>query len=347
MLWTFLILITPYCLGLPWRKIGGAKGRGASFFFVYVTGYVIRLALFHLICFPMVLLRNRFSMVCHVFTPSLLLLSILCAVLGRKNICAESINPWKWLKSHTVSELIYLTGFLAIFVFQIVQIIRMDITYMGYDNATYTTYGSNALTTDLLFQTEVMTGTFAPLSGRQAFMTALIYNAWITRMTGIPITMVMRTVQAVYVFILAFMVYAYMAEDLFASRDNRYGFLLILSFLYLFGYYSHYSATFRLLGPSSEGKAIATTVLTPLLLILMKKKMTEQYDWKVGFLLMLFSHAATGLSLWGMGMVFIVVAISVFLSLFRKNRNWKHLLYIVWTGLFPALYLALYMTILT
>ena len=103
-------------------------------------------------------------------------------------------------------ELIYLAGFLAVFTFQIVQIIRMDITYMGYDDATYTTYGSDALATNLMFQTYDMTGTFAPLSGRQAFMTALIYNAWITRLTGIPITMVMRTVQAVYVFILAFMV---------------------------------------------------------------------------------------------------------------------------------------------
>ena len=117
------------------------------------------------------------------------------------------------------------------------------------------------------------------------------------------------------------MIYAYMAEDLFASRDDRYAFLLILSFLYLFGYYSHYSATFRLLGPSAGGKAIATTVITPILLVLMKKKMTEQYDWKVGLLLMLFESAATGLSLWGMGMVFIVVALSVFLSLFRKKET--------------------------
>ena len=138
-----------------------------------------------------------------------------------------------------------------------------------------------------------------------------------------------------------------MAEDLFPTRENRYIFLLLLSFLYLFGYYSHYSATFRLLGPNTQGKAIATTVLSPLLLVLMKKKMSESYDWKVGLLLLLLSHAATGLSLWGMGMAVIVVVLSVVLSMFRRKRVWKHLLYIVWVGFFPAVYLALYLAVLS
>lgn len=347
MLWVVLILVTPYFLGLPWSKIGGTKHRGSSFFFTYVTGYYIRLTLFQLICLPSVLMRGRFSVVCNLFTPSLILLSIICGFMGRKNICLESVNPWKRLRAHSTYELIYLAGFLLIFLFQIFQIIRMDVTTMGYDDASYTTYGSNALVTDLLFQTDVVTGVFKQITGRRLFSTALIYNAWITRMTGIPITMVVRTVQAVYVFILAFMVYAYMAEDLFPTRENRYIFLLILSFLYLFGYYSHYSATFRLLGPNTQGKAIATTVLTPLLLILLKKKMREEYDWRTGLLLMLFSHAATGLSFWGMGMAVAVVGLSVFLSLFRKNRNWKHLLYIVWIGVFPVFYYSLYMTVLS
>lgn len=347
MLWVVLIIFTPYCLGLPWRKIGGAKGRGASFFFTYVTGYFIRLALFHLICLPMVLMGGRFSTACQLFTPSLLLFSAISVYLGRKKINVEQVNLWIWLKSHTVYELIYLVGFLLIFTFQVYQIVRMDVTTMGYDDATYTAYGSNALTTDLLYQTHVMTGIFEPLSGKYYFYTSLIYNAWITRLTGIPITMVARTIQAVYVFILAYMVYAYMAEDLLTSRENRYIFLLLLSFLYLFGYYSHYSATFRLLGPNTQGKGIATTILTPLLLTFLKKKMVEPYDWKVGFLLMLLSHAATALSFWGMGMAVAVVTLSVLLSLLRKNRNWKHLLYIVWIGAFPVFYYSLYKFVLS
>ena len=81
---------------------------------------------------------------------------------------------------------------------------------MGYDDSTYTVFASDALITDAMFQYNVDTGVFKPLAGKYYFYTSLIYNAWITRMTGIPITMVMRTVQAVYVFILAYMVYAYM-----------------------------------------------------------------------------------------------------------------------------------------
>ena len=342
MLWFFLILVTPFFIGLPWRKIGGAKGQGSSFFFTYVTGYFIRLALFHLICLPAVLLHGQFSVVCNIFTFSLFLFSILCAYLGRKNVCTEWVNPWKWLKSRSTYELIYLIGFLLIFLFQIFQIVRNDITYMGYDDSTYTVYGSDVLETDIMFQHNVDTGLFQRLVGKYRFYTSLIYNAWISKMTGIPITMVMRTVQAVYVFILAYMVYAYMAEDLFPTRENRYIFLLLLSFLYLFGYYSHYSATFRLLGPNTQGKAIATTILTPLLLVLMKKKMVGPYDWKVGFLLMLFSHAATALSFWGMGMAVVVVVLSVVLSMLRRKRVWKHLLYVVWVGVFPALYYALF-----
>jgi hypothetical protein len=57
---------------------------------------------------------------------------------------------------------------------------------------------------------------------------------------------------------------------------------------------------------------------------------------------MLFSHVATGLSLWGMGMAVIAVVLSVVLSMLRRKRVWKHLLYIAWVGFFPAIYVSIY-----
>ncbi len=339
-----MILITPYILGFPFRMIFEAKNRLLQFGICYVAGDFIRLAIFHVICFPMVVLQSKFSLTSRIFTAVLLAISGLILVLYRKDIISgRNVNGLKtWIKSHTRYELIYLVTFLAVFAFQLYQVVKMDVTYMGYDDATYTTYGSDALETDLMFLVDEMTGASTILYGRKVFMTALIYNAWITRMTGIPITAVVRTVQPFYIIFLAYTVYAYMAEDLIKKRENKYIFLLLLSLLYLFGYYSHYSATFRLLGPSAQGKAIATTIMVPFVFVLLRKKLTSEYDWKFGLFLLILSNAATCLSLWGMGMFVVITVLPTILMMFTKERKWQNLLYLLWANIFPAIYLAIY-----
>ena len=76
--------------------------------------------------------------------------------------------------------------------------------------------------------------------------------------------------------------------------------------------------------------------LTPLVLTMMAKKLVEPYQWKVGVLLLLLSLAAVSLTLWGTGTMAVIVTIPVLLSLFRKERDWKHLLYILWGCAAPA-----------
>ena len=347
-IWIALILITPYILGFPFRRIFEAKNRLLQFGICYVAGYFIRLAIFHVICFPMVLFQCNFTLAARIFAVVLLTISSLIIVLNKKEIITggdlgkAKCGIKTWIKSHTRYEFIYLMAFLAVFAFQLYQVVRMDITYMGYDDATYATYGSDALETDTMFLVDEMTGVSSILYDRKAFMTALIYNAWITRMTGIPITMVERTVQPFYILLLAYTVYAYMAEDLIKKRENRYIFLLLLSLLYLFGYYSHYSATFRLLGPSAQGKAIATTILTPFVFVLLRKKLASEYDWKFGLFLLILSNAATGLSLWGMGMFVATTTLLTILMMFTKERRWRNTLYLLWANVFPVIYLVIY-----
>ena len=345
-IWIVLILITPYILGFPFRKIFDAKNRLLQFGICYVAGYFIRLAVFHVICFPMVVLQSKFSLTCRIFTVMLLVVSGMIIVVYRKEIFCRldgnKIEIKAWIKSHTCYELIYLVAFLAVFAFQLYQVVWMDVTTMGYDDATYVTYGSDALETDLMFLVDENTGLSTYLYGRKVFMTAPIYNAWITRMTGIPITAVVRTVQPFYIIVLAYTVYAYMAEDLIEKRENKYIFLLLLSLLYLFGYYSHYSATFRLLGPSAQGKAIATTIMVPFVFVLLRKKLTSEYNWKFGLFLLILSNAATGLSLWGMGMFVVITVIPTILMMFTKERKWQNLLYLLWANIFPVIYLVIY-----
>ena len=150
------------------------------------------------------------------------------------------------------------------------MVIVMDPTYMTYDDAGYTAFSSDVLATDFMFITDPITGFFTQISFR-VIQTSLLFPAYITRMTGMPVTLVERTFSYVVNLLVAYGCYVYLAEDLYPKRENRFIFLIILSTVYIFGYHSHYSMTFRLLGPNSQGKAILAVTLVPMLFVLMAK----------------------------------------------------------------------------
>ena len=54
-----LILLSPFCMGLPWVKAGGAESAVAKACFACVAGYFMRLTLFHAVALPMTVLGLR------------------------------------------------------------------------------------------------------------------------------------------------------------------------------------------------------------------------------------------------------------------------------------------------
>ena len=158
-----------------------------------------------------------------------------------------------------------------------------------------------------------------------------------------PVTMVERTFSYTLNLLLAYSCYNYMAEDLYEKRKNRIIFLIFVSLLYLFGYHSHYSMTFRLLGPNSQGKAVLAVIFVPLLFVLFRKMLDYPYDRKFGVLLLFLSDAACSLSLMGVGYMVCITGGMVILSLFRKQRQWKWLLYILWGCSIPCIYACIYL----
>jgi len=332
-----LILASPICMGLPWVRLSGAKKAIVRFCFAFVAGYFMRLTLFHAVALPMTQLGMHFSTMANVFTVMLMVACVVSAWLGRK---AFSGNRKK--RKKTVYERIYLIAFVGLLLLQVLLTIIMDPTTMTYDDASYTVYSSDALVTDYMFITNPITGLFAQLSFR-TIQSALIFPAYITRMTGMPVTMVERTFSYVFNLLLAYGCYIYMAEDLYKKREDRLIFLIVLSVIFFFGYHSHYSMTFRLLGPSSQGKAILAVTLVPLLFVVLRKWLDQPYQRACGFFLFLLSDAACALSLMGTAYVILVVSLLTVLSLFRRERQWKHMLYLVWAGLMPCIYLITYL----
>lgn len=332
-----LILVSPMCMGLPWVKLGGAKSAITKFCFAYVAGYFIRLTLFHAVALPMTILGMHFSTMSNVFT---VLLVGACAIsfwMGR-----DTIQIKRTKLNLTVYETVYCVVFVGLLLFQLYMAIFMDPTYMIYDDASYTVYSSDALATDYMFITNPFTGLFSQLNFR-SIQSSLLFPAYIARLTGMPVTTVDHTFSYAQNIILAYGCYVFMAEDLFKMRENRYIFLIILSVVYIFGYHSHYSMTFRLLGPNSQGKAILAVTLVPMLFVLFRKWFTRPYQRQKGVFLFFLSDSACALSLMGTAYVLAIVVLLTLLSQFRKERVRKHLLYALWAGVMPCVYLGAYL----
>ena len=331
-----LILLSPFCMGLPWVKAGGAKGVVAKVCFACVAGYFMRLTLFHAVALPMTILGVRFSTMANVFTVLLVGACLVSAWLGRDAFRNRRKQP-----KFTVFEGVYLLAFVALLGVQLFLTITMDPTTKTYDDASYTVYSSDALATDYMFITDPKTGLFDQLDFR-VLQSALLFPAYISRMTGMPVPLVERTFSYALNLLLAYGCYIYMAEDLYREREDRLIFLILLSAVYIFGYHSGYSMTFRLLGPNSQGKAILAVTVVPLLFVVLRKWLDRPYQWKHGLFLFFLSDSACALSLMGAGYVIAIVAVLTVLSLFRKQRQWKHLLYAVWAGVMPCAYLTSY-----
>lgn len=331
-----VILLSPLCMGLPWVRLSGAKSVVTKLCFAYVAGYFMRLTLFHAVALPMTISGIRFSTMANVFTVLLVAACVVCAWLGRDAIRIKRVKL-----ELTRFEIIYCVAFIGLLLFQLYMVVFMDPTTMTYDDAGYTAFSSDALATDYMFITNPITGLFTQLDFR-VIQSSLLFPAYITRMTGMPVTMVERTFSYALNLLMAYGCYLYMAEDLQKTRENRLVFLVLISVIYIFGYHSHYSMTFRLLGPNSQGKAILAVTMVPLMFVLLRKWLSRPYRWHCSAFLLLLSDSACALSLMGMAYVPAIVVLLSLLSLFREKRRWKHLLYALWASVMPCAYLGVY-----
>ena len=334
----FILLgLIPLILGLPWTK--AIKAR-YSIAFAYGIGYFIELVLFHIVCFTFASFNGHFSVLVWLYSFLLLFACLACLIFAYKN----EIHPWNTKKSWQKlywHEWILLIAFILTVGYQIYQGYTTDPTYMSYDDSIYTTIANDAIVSDTIGRIDAYTGIAITLNMLRSIQTSLYFPAYLSVVSGISVTTMEHTIQYEQFVVLAYAIYIYVAGELFEKRDNRLVFLALVSMFYIFGYHSHYSLTFRLLGPNYQGKAVLAVSLTPLILTILIQALKESYKRETGILLLILSLSAVSLTLWGTGTVLVIVTIPIVLSLIRKGKEWKHLLYIPWSIMAPVLFVAI------
>ena len=336
-----MLLVIPWICGGFWTGI--AKKHAALF--RYLTGFMTVLALFELLSIPMVFAHLSLTVQLFVYGAGVVLLCGAAFVYERKKkVKAEEVSEKKkafpalkdYVKSLTAFEAIYLIAFVLIVGVQVFCTVRYDMGYWNSDDASYVAISTGAIHDGELFLTDPQTGDYSSDSELK-YMFSGIYAFYTTCScaTGVPPAVAEHLVFAVWFLLMAYGCYILLADTLFEERENRLLFLVLLALLYLMGKFSHYSVTFRLLGPIWQGKAILAVIIFPLLLVLLPRFLNEEFSWKRCLLLTVISMAAVALTLGGIVTMLVVPGVMMFVH-FIKGRNFKTMLYMAGCAVVPA-----------
>ena len=330
------LFVFPVMIGMSWTKILPKKNR-CRILACFPIGFFVELALFQLIVAPMAFMHLPFTLICRVFAGIVVIYSAWSAA------CSFRKPPFT-IKMPRLNKcgLIYLVVFIGLLGLQLYNGFSRDTTIWSFDDAKYVTYAADTIRYNAIQTIDPYTGIAQAFDGQRAIQTSLYYPAFLSLISSIPVTVMERTILETYNIFLAYVVYAYMASVIYKNNEDGLIFLIILCFVFIFGWYSQYSVTFRLLGPNYQGKAVLAASFFPLLFVLLIQMLGKRYMVEFGLLMMLLSATASSFTLFGSATMILNTSLAVGLSVFRKERNWKHLRYILWGSCLPAVYIAVF-----
>ncbi len=308
----------------------------------YTVGFFVMLAIYQLLEVPMALLYVKFHVLVIVYSIVLLFLLAVAIVKWRKDKTFFPYVVKNKKEKAGAYAIIYLVVFGVVVAYQLYHTIFWQMNELSLDDATYVVYANDAVQTDLLYLIDPSTGIYSGLNIQRLLQSSIVYPSFITKLTGIDVTIIEHTIWPVFLVIMAYEVYYLIAERLFDEKENQYLFLLFTSLLYNFGFHSYYSVTFRLLGTMWQGKGILATVLNFLYLYIFSDIYQKKYHWKMGVLLFFISIASVGLTLGGV-ISTVVISGVLFVLFWFKNHNWNNIKYLIWANIMPVFYAAFYL----
>ena len=263
----------------------------------YLVGFFGNLAIFYILYSIVEWIQNWCTFVDPVIGGFTLLLKVygfVLAVLLILWICIERKSLSKAITKVRIKlingkldliadrfNMIYLLIFTIILVFQMYMAFAYEINQWSYDDYDYVVTSQDTITSDTLSYVNFIDGTMPNVAEKRAVASWGTYVSMLAKTTGFEVTTVYHTILPVFLLLLAYINFYYIAKFLFRKLEDRLVFLIILSVAYIFGLYSHYSSTFRLLGAIWQGKAVLSVIAVPFFMFFLirayKEKISNTY----------------------------------------------------------------------
>ena len=281
------MFVIPFCIGVLFNGMLPVVRRTVGITFIF--GYVIYFAVFELIAIPCMLhyVYNAFSYCTRFY----LIISIVLAVAGvvkviyllKKNgldylvlfpgethataheLLSPRSDPRMLKLNYSLESRIYWVVFFVLLAVQVV--LSMVMSSFDGDDAYYVVESLLAQQADVMNTILPYTGTSTSLDIRHALAVITMWIAFMARISGIHATIMSHTVMPVLVIPLVYLVYVEIARILFRRRQEVIPvFMIIVSFLMMFGNVSIYTPATFFLTRTWQGKAMVNSLVFPLIM---------------------------------------------------------------------------------
>ena len=310
-------LIIPYLIGtLIVTKSCSDSLKGLEC--IYVLGLLGSFSIFWVICTAMTFLKAYFSELVAIYS---LVIYLTCGFAILKLYRQKNFKRGLSFIKFTKYEWVYLIVFLLLLCVQVYFALFYQVTYNSYDDYTYVTMSSDIINSDRLYMSNVMNGKLLQkLNYKRAMNSWNAYIAYMSEISGLSVATIAHTVIPVVFLLIAYIVFHFISVKLLDKREDRLILLCFISILFIFGLYSNYSLTFRLLVALWQGKAVLSVIIIPFLVVVLP----EIYNSKInkGNLMVMLSVilSACSMTMMGAAMVLCILLLELLLQSISNLR---------------------------
>ena len=292
-----------------------------------------------------------FTALCIAYSVLIAVSLIVWMIKDKSAIKASAGNAKKWFleKINQVKDNkflgIYMIDFVALLVIQLYFAFAYEINEWSYDDYDYVVNSQDTISTDTIAYVNYVNGEMPYTAEKRAVTAWPTYIAYLARVSGFEVTTISHTILPVILLLVAYLVYYYISRFIFRDVENRFVFLFLFSVANIFGLYSHYSATFRLLGAIWQGKAVLTTIAIPFITIYLIEIYKEKFDkYKIKPLIMVSLGAASLTTMAALLLTLDVVLVWIVMGVYlRKIADVRYLL----ASLFGVIYLVIFYVLMS
>lgn len=265
-----LVLPVPFFLGMiPMKYMTGLQRTPAM---TYVCGWFVSFFIFELTAVPFILLEKSFTSLVITYTFILGVL-LVCSVRASRPVWGDFARNIK--KSFSQPFLVKLGWLLAYLLIGVQLYMALFYEYYDGDDAYYIATSVLTDTFDTMYLRDAYTGYIYPLDARHALSPTPIYQAWLSRLSGIHPAVIAHSVLSVIWLVFMYCIYGQIGNRLLpitkqagrAKSNFRPVFLIFIAVWFLFGNISLYTSETFAMTRTWQGKGMMAGMILPALFL--------------------------------------------------------------------------------